>query len=96
MVGNISVDEMISRVLMGESSIDIARDAEIERTSVSRVFRSETGVAMQKCKGLGRLILERAKNFDKDTILLDLVERVKNGDTPRKILVDVLGRSISK
>ncbi len=89
MVGNISVNDMIARVLMGESASEIARDAGIAPTSISRVFRSETGVGMQKYKGLGRLIQERLKTFEKGLILSDLVEKVKNGEFPRKIIRDI-------
>lgn len=89
MVGNISLNEMIARILMGESAAEIARDAGIAPSSISRVFRSETGVGMQKYKGLGRLIQERVKTFEKDTMLPDLVEKVKNGEFPRKIISDI-------
>ncbi len=89
MVGNISVNEMIARILMGESASDIAGDAGIAPSSISRVFRSETGVGMQKYKGLGRLIQERMKGFEKGLILSDLVEKVKKGEFPRKIISDI-------
>ncbi len=89
MVGNITIEEMIARVLMGDNAVEIARDAGIAPASISRVFRSETGVGMQKYKGLGRLVKDLKKTPDDDAFLLNLVERVKNGDMPRKILCDV-------
>ncbi len=89
MVGNISVDEMITRILMGDSAVEIARDAEITSASLCWVFRSETGVGMQKYKGLGRMLQERLRTSEENTLLLQLVEKVKNGELPRKIISDV-------
>ncbi len=89
MVGNISMDEMIIRILMGDNAVEIARTAGIAPASISRIFRSETGVSMQKYKGLGRLIQDRLKIADEDTILPQLVDKVKNGELPRQILSDV-------
>ncbi len=89
MVGNISVDEMITRILMGHSAAEIARDTEVPPASISRVFRSETGVNLLKYKGLGRLIHDRLKTSEENTLLLQLVEKVKNGELPRKIISDV-------
>jgi len=88
MVGNITIEEMIARILMGDSAVDIGRDAGISHTSISRVFRSETGVGMQKYKGLGRLVKDLLKSPDDEAFLLNLIEKVKNGDMPKKILSD--------